>query len=144
LVYFYAILFKERVSILELQRQQPIVEAYHFDMRDPKKEAETNLNVGFAPLKPSSEDYPKENSILAARLQFQIVFKQFIISGAIMQVNHIVGKKVVDKKDLSKEETDKLVAPLFDILERLTYEVTEIITDKPGVQLNFNPPEKEQ
>ncbi|HIY58222.1 MAG TPA: DUF1149 family protein, partial [Candidatus Tetragenococcus pullicola] len=76
--------------------------------------------------------------------QFQIVFKQFIISGAIMQVNHIVGKKVVDKKDLSKEETDKLVAPLFDILERLTYEVTEIITDKPGVQLNFNPPEKEQ
>ncbi len=138
----YAIIFEERVSDLELKRQQPVVEAYHFDMRDPKKEVETSINVGFAPLKPSSEDYPKENSILAARLQFRIVFKQFIISGAIMQIDHIINKKVIEKEDLTKEESDQLVAPLFDILERLTYEVTEIITDKPGVQLNFNAPEK--
>lgn len=130
------------MSDLELKRQQPVVEAYHFDMRDPKKEVETSINVGFAPLKPSSEDYPKENSILAARLQFRIVFKQFIISGAIMQIDHIINKKVIEKEDLTKEESDQLVAPLFDILERLTYEVTEIITDKPGVQLNFNAPEK--
>jgi hypothetical protein len=31
-----------------------------------------------------------------------------------------------------------LVEPLFDIVKRLTYEVTEIVTDKPGLQLNFN------
>ena len=39
---------------------------------------------------------------------------------------------------MTKAETDRLVEPLFDIVKRLTYEVTEIVTDKPGLQLNFN------
>ena len=36
---------------MEIKRQQPIVEAYHFDMKPKDKEMETKLNVGFAPLK---------------------------------------------------------------------------------------------
>ena len=34
-------------------------------------------------------------------------------------------------------EVDELVRPLFSIVERLSYEVTEIALDRPGVQLNF-------
>ncbi|MGX7196124.1 DUF1149 family protein [Enterococcus olivae] len=129
---------------MEIKRQQPVVEKYHFDMRDPNSEAETKLNVGFAPLKVPNEEYPKENSVVGARLHFSVVFPKFIISGAIGQVNHIVNRQVKGPSDLNKEEADLLVEPLFDILKRLTYEVTEIITDKPGITLNFNQDKKEE
>ena len=32
--------------------------------------------------------------------------------------------------------------PLFSIVERLSYEVTEIALDRPGVQLNFQQSEE--
>lgn len=124
---------------MELKRQQPIVEAYHFDMRDPQNtEAKTKINVGFAPFPAPDENYPKENSILAARLQFEVVFPEFIISGAIGQINHFINRKVTKQEDLTQEEGNTLVAPLFDMLQRLTYEVTEIVTDQPGINLNFS------
>jgi len=125
------------VKNLEIKRQQPIVEAYHFDMRAPGQEDETKLNVGFAPLKAPDENYPKENCILGARLQFEVVFPEFIISGTIGQVNHIVNRQINGPDDMDKQESDELVGPLFDMLQRLTYEVTEIVTDKPGIKLNF-------
>ena len=80
----------------------------------------------------------KQNSIIGARLEFQLVFPEYVLSGRVGQVNHILNRQVRSGEDLSKAETDRLVEPLFDIIKRLTYEVTEIITDKPGLQLNFN------
>ena len=53
------------------------------------------------------------------------------------QINHIVNQNIQSQDDLTREEIDELMDPLFDILQRLTYEVTEIITDKPGVNLDF-------
>ena len=122
---------------MEIKRQQPVVENYHFDMRDPNVEPEKKFNVSIVPLKSVDENYPKENSIVGTRLEFAMVFPQFVISGAVNQVNHIINRQVTSTKDLSSEEADTLVEPLFDILKRLTYEVTEIITDKPGMKLNF-------
>lgn len=123
---------------LEIKRQQPLVEAYHFDQRK-KEEADlqTGINIGLTPLKAPDESYPKENSIIGTRLRFEIVFSQFIIRGAMGQINHIVNQNIQSQEDLTREEIDELMAPLFDILQRLTYEVTEIITDKPGVNLDF-------
>ncbi|MDU1741367.1 MAG: DUF1149 family protein, partial [Streptococcus lutetiensis] len=34
-------------------------------------------------------------------------------------------------------EVEYLAAPLLDIVQRLTYEVTEIALDRPGVKLEF-------
>ena len=123
---------------MELKRQQPIVEAYHFDMKPKDKEMETKLNVGFAPLKVKDEEYMEKNSIIGARLEFQLVFPDYVLSGRVGQVNHILNRKVNSGEDLTKAETDRLVEPLFDIVKRLTSEVTEVVTDKPGLQLNFN------
>ncbi len=123
---------------LQIKRQQPLVEAYHFDQRKKEeKELKTRINIGLAPLKAPNEDYPKENSIIGTRLRFEIVFNQFIIRGAMGQINHIVNQDIQSQEDLTKEEIDELMEPLFDILQRLTYEVTEIITDKPGINLDF-------
>ncbi len=66
------------------------------------------------------------------------MFPDYVLSGRVGQVNHILNRKVNSGEDLTKAETDRLVEPLFDIIKRLTYEVTEIVTDKPGLQLNFN------
>ena len=38
---------------------------------------------------------------------------------------------------MTQEEVDELVAPLFDIVSRMAYEITEIALDEPGVKLNF-------
>ncbi len=123
---------------MDIRRQNPVVETYHFDMRAPDQEAETKLNVGFLPLTAPNEEYPKENSILGARLQFEVVFPEFIVSGAIGQINHFINRTVKGPDDLSKAEADTLVEPLFEMLQRLTYEVTEIVTDRPGIKLDFN------
>ena len=94
---------------MEIKRQQPIVEAYHFDMKPKDKEMETKLNVGFAPLKVQDEEYMKQNSIIGARLEFQLVFPEYVLSGRVGQVNHILNRKVRSGEDLSKAETDRLV-----------------------------------
>jgi hypothetical protein len=125
------------VIFVELKRHKEIVEAFHYDKREPEVEAETELKVGFAPLTTSDPEYPKENSIIGVRLEFKIVFEEFIISGSVSQVNHFVNQKIDKQEDLTQEEVDELVSPLFDIVKRMTYEVTEIALDQPGVELNF-------
>jgi len=45
--------------------------------------------------------------------------------------------------DVTQEEVDELVAPLFDIVRRMSYEVTEIALDQPGVKLNFQSEKQE-
>lgn len=122
---------------MEIQRQKPVVEAYHYDTPDPEKENETQLQVGFSPLATNDPDYPKENSILGTRLQFRLIFPDYVLSGSVSQVNHIIDRQIANQEDLSQEEVQEIVAPLFDIVKRLTYEVTEIATDEPGLKLNF-------
>ncbi|MGM0124105.1 hypothetical protein IGI37_001479 [Enterococcus sp. AZ194] len=127
---------------MELKRHKEIVEAFHFDKRNPEVEVETELKVGFAPLTSSDSDYPKENSIIGVRLEFKIVFEEFILTGAVSQVNHFINQKIDNQEDLTQEEADELVAPLFDIVKRMTYEITEIALDQPGVELNFQSQQK--
>ena len=49
---------------MEIRRQKEVVEAFHYDMRLPNQEVETDLKVGFSPLKETIENYPKEHSFL--------------------------------------------------------------------------------
>lgn len=123
-------------DLVELQRNQEVVEHYHYDFRLPEDKSKTEIKVGFAPLK-GNEDYPKENSILGARINFKLVFANFIISGSVSQINHVINRKIEKQEDLTTEEINEIAAPLFKIIERLTYEVTEIALDKPGVKLDF-------
>lgn len=129
---------------MEIQRQKEVVEAFHYDKRDKTKEIETELKVGFAPLQASDENYPKENSIIGARLEFRLAFDEYVLSGRVSQVNHIVNQKIEKQEDISQAEVDQLVAPLFDIVKRMAYEITEIALDEPGVKLNFQSEEKSE
>lgn len=122
---------------MDIQRQKPVVEAYHFDKAQPEQEGETQIQVGLSPLATDDPDYPKTNSIIGARVQFRLMFPEYVISGSVSQINHLIDRKVNQQEDLTKGEVDELVAPLFEIIKRLTYEVTEIAMDEPGMTLNF-------
>ncbi|HGD9460742.1 TPA: DUF1149 family protein, partial [Streptococcus agalactiae] len=43
-----------------------------------------------------------------------------------------------EPSEFSQDEVENLAAPLLEIVKRLTYEVTEIALDRPGVTLEFN------
>ncbi|BDP53764.1 hypothetical protein EfmJHP35_16880 [Enterococcus faecium] len=128
---------------MEIRRQKEVVEAFHYDMRLPNQEVETDLKVGFSPLKETIENYPKEHSIVGAVLEFRLVFDTYVLSGSVSQINHILNRKIEGQNDVTQEEVDELVAPLFDIVRRMSYEVTEIALDQPGVKLNFQSEKQE-
>ena len=122
---------------MEIRRQKEVVDSFHYDMKTKDQEVETDLKVGFSPLKETIENYPKEHSIVGARLEFRLVFDTYVLSGSVSQINHVLNRKIEGQSDVTQEEVDQLVAPLFDIVKRLAYEVTEIALDQPGVKLNF-------
>lgn len=122
---------------MEIKRQQEVVEAFHYDLRKEDTEVETDLRVGFSPIEPNDENYPKENTVIVARLEFRLVFDTYVLSGVVSQINHIINRKIDKQEDIVQEEVDELVGPLFNIVQRMAYEITEIALDQPGVQLNF-------
>jgi hypothetical protein len=123
-------------EFMELQREPEKVEAYHYDTRVPDVEVETEINVGLTPLQ-KLENYPEGNTPLLARLQFRLVFPDYILSGSVSQVSHVLNRDIVEQTDVAPEEVEELVDPLFNIVQRMTYEITEIAMDEPGLQLNF-------
>lgn len=128
---------------MNITRQPEVVEAYHYDLLVGKtfeegKKPETQIKVNVNPLDVNDiEDFPKDGgSVLGLRIEFQIVFEEFMLSGSVRQVVAI-DRVVKEPSEFSQEELDELVKPLFSMIERLTYEVTEIALDQPGIQLNF-------
>lgn len=122
---------------MDIQRQQVQVESFHYDSKTPEEKGTTQMKVGFAPIEVEDPTYPKENTVLAAQLSFSFYFENFSIVGVITQVNHLINYQLASPEDLKKEEIDEIIRPLIKTLERLTFEVTEITTDRPGVQLNL-------
>ncbi|HRK76602.1 MAG TPA: DUF1149 family protein [Streptococcus parasuis] len=110
---------------MEIIREKEFVNQYHFDARNHEWEREngvpvTKLNVDFQLLKHSREE---NKTSMITILRFMIVLNQHVITGAMSQAVHL-HKRV-------------LAEPLLDILKRMTYDVTEIAFDAPGVNLEI-------
>lgn len=125
---------------MEIVREQEFVNQYHYDARNLEWEKEngtpkTNFEVTFQLL---NRDTQKVETSIVAVLQFIIVRDEFVISGVISQIVHIKNRIVNEPKEFSQVEAESLSAPLLDIVQRLTYEVTEIALDRPGIDLEFN------
>ena len=116
---------------MDLIREKVFVNRYHYDVRNHEWEKEngvpkTNVEVTF---QLHNKDEEANNTSVVAVLQFMIVRDEFVISGIVSQMDHIQNRIVNEPKDLA--------APLLDTLQRLTYEVTEIALDRPGINLEF-------
>ena len=124
---------------MNLKREQEFVSQYHFDARNFEWEnengvPETKVDVNFQLLQ---HDQENQVTSLIVILSFMIVFDKFVISGTISQVNHVEDRIVDQPSDFSQEEVETLARPSLDMLNRLTYEVTEIALDLPGINLEF-------
>lgn len=123
---------------MEIVRQKELVEAFHYDI-NTEESAETEIRVEVKPIDMSEQkDFPIEtSSVLGLRVVFKIVLEEFALTGAVSQLVTIHDRKIEKNEELNQEEVNELVKPLFSIIERLTYEVTEIALDRPGLELNF-------
>ncbi|KGM36825.1 MULTISPECIES: DUF1149 family protein [Streptococcus] len=124
---------------MNLQREQEFVSQYHFDARNFEWEKEngtpeTKVDVNFQLIERNEET---QTTSLIVILTFMIVFDNFVISGTISQANHIQGRLVQEPSEFDQNEVEELARPCLTMLNRLTYEVTEIALDLPGINLEF-------
>lgn len=124
---------------MEIIREKEFVNQFHYDARNLEWEKEngtpnSKAEVTFQLIKHDTET---NETVLVARLQYMIVKEEFVISGVLSQGNRIQNRIVQEPSELSQEEVQQLAAPLLDMLKRLTYEVTEIALDRPGINLEF-------
>lgn len=124
---------------MELIREKEFVNQYHYDARNLEWEEEngtpeTNFEVTFQLVKKDEEN---QETVIVSVLQFVIVRDEFVISGVISQMVHIKDRLVSNPSEFSQDEVESLAAPLLDMVKRLTFEVTEIALDEPGINLEF-------
>lgn len=125
---------------MELIRQQEFVQGFHYDALSEDNTEETAINVSLNPfeIKEDMNIDSEKNSILGLRIEFKIILDKVILSGDVAQFVQVVNQKIEKIEDLSSEEVNELVRPLFVLIERMALELTEIALDAPGVQLNFS------
>ena len=93
---------------MDLIREKVFVNRYHYDVRNHEWEKENGV--------------PKTN----VEVTFQLHNKD-------EETNNTSVVAVLQ----FMIEAETLAAPLLDTLQRLTYEVTEIALDRPGINLEF-------
>lgn len=124
---------------MELRQEQPFVNAYHYDARNLEWEKthgapKSNAEVKFQ-LMEKNED--TKTTTFMSVLHFIVVQDHFVVSGVLSQINYLDNRLVESPNEFTQPEVEKVSSPLLQLLKRLTYEVTEIALDQPGVQLEF-------
>lgn len=123
---------------MNIERYKPKVNSFHYDKKEDYEEYETAFKIHITPLRiayPADQD---NSSTLGIRLDFTMIFEEFVISGSLGQVTLFKDRRIESQEDLSQEELDELMKPLFFLVKRLTYEVSEIALDEPGVTIQFD------
>ncbi|EOH93250.1 DUF1149 family protein [Enterococcus pallens] len=122
---------------MDVHRRQPVVEAFHYD-RVQEEAKEQLLNLSVLPLETEHpESLERQTSTIGTRLDFSLTVNKFRVSGVITQIIHIKQKRVEAQEDLTEAELAELATPLLALVQRLTYEVSEISLNEPGTSLDF-------
>lgn len=125
---------------MEIIRQPEFVQGFHFDALPEAHGEETAINVSINPfeIKEEMKIDAENNSVLGLRIEFKIILDKVKLTGDVAQFVQVANQKIEKIEDLSSEEVNELVRPLFVLIERMAFEITEIALDAPGVQLNFS------
>jgi len=127
---------------MNLDREKEVVGFFHYDTRNPEFEKqygtpETNIRVQFQIIEDPLEKAGENDTTILCNVNSIIVLEDYVLSASVEQINYARDQKVEKREDLTDEEMRQLSAPLLDLLKRLTYEVTEVATDQPGLKLEF-------
>ena len=123
---------------MNIERYKPKVNAFHYDAKEEYEEYDNHFDIHITPLRIAYPAEQDNSSTLGIRLDFTMIFEEFVVSGSLGQVNLFKDRKIESQEDLTKEELDELLMPLFLLVKRLTYEVSEIALDEPGVEVHFD------
>ncbi|MFC4652202.1 DUF1149 family protein [Lactococcus nasutitermitis] len=130
---------------LTIEREQEFVNQFHYDARNYEWEKEngapeTNLNVQFQ-LVPADQladgKVSEEDTAIHTILTFLIPLDDIVISGFVSQLNYIRGQVIQEQTEIDQEDMSQIASPLFEILKRMVYELTEVALDQPGINLEF-------
>lgn len=123
---------------MDIFRRNPLVESFHYD-RVKEEPGEQVLNLSILPLETEQpEALDRQTSTIGLRLDFSLAVKKFQVSGTISQINHIKDKVVEEQEDLNEAELSELASPLLDLVQRLTFEVSELALNEPGTSLTID------
>ena len=122
---------------MKVIRGKETVNRYHFDLRNLKMEEEhgtpqTRYNVEFHLVEKNEAE--QSTSVILV-MHFMNVQEKFVVSGVLSQQVKLTDGIVDKPSDISDEDKRYLAQPLFELVNRLTYEVTEIAFDAPGIDL---------
>ncbi|MGT2711685.1 DUF1149 family protein [Streptococcus oriscaviae] len=124
---------------MDIIRDKEFVNQYHFDARNLEWEKEngtptTQMKVDFQLIEKNRDE---NRTSMVTILRFMIVLEYHVISGAMSQSVHLKNCYIEEPSEFSAEDKRILVEPLLEMLKRMTYDVTEIAFDAPGVNLEF-------
>ncbi|MDT2397146.1 DUF1149 family protein [Enterococcus avium] len=123
---------------MKIDRYKPKVNTFHYESKEDYEDYQNKFNIHITPLRISYPANQENSCTLGIRLDFTMVFEEFVVSGSLGQVSLFKNRKIESQEDLTKEELDQLLSPLFELVKRLTYEVSEIALDEPGVTIQFD------
>ncbi|WP_239257158.1 DUF1149 family protein [Listeria ilorinensis] len=124
---------------MEVKVNQIIVEKFNFETHlEAPKEVQPTIRVDINEVEPTEENKTilEDGKIYKIEVPFELILPRFKIDGKISRLVQIVGFSGT-ATEIDKKVVQELSAPLISYIRRLTYEVTEIAFDEPGVDLNF-------
>ncbi|EHC5091482.1 DUF1149 family protein [Listeria monocytogenes serotype 1/2a] len=125
---------------MDIVTNKIVVEKYNFEtIVEENEQFENKIELEVHEVEPvnGNVELMSKGKIFKITIPFLLVLENFRIDGRIsriIQLKDFFG----DFSDLEAVDVEGLSNPLIDYIKRLTYDVTEIAFDKPGVSLDFN------
>lgn len=125
---------------MDIVTNKIIVEKYNFEtILEENGQIENKIELEVHEVEPigGNDELMAKGKIFKITIPFALVLEKFRIDGRIsriVQVKDYFGQF----SDLAIPDVEGLSNPLIDYIKRLTYDVTEIAFDEPGISLDFN------
>ncbi|EAG7183592.1 DUF1149 family protein [Listeria monocytogenes] len=125
---------------MDIVTNKIVVEKYNFEtIVEENEQFENKIELEVHEVEPvnGNVELMSKGKIFKITIPFLLVLENFRIDGRIsriIQLKDFFG----DFSDLEVVDVEGLSNPLIDYIKRLTYDVTEIAFDEPGVSLDFN------
>lgn len=125
---------------MDIVTDKIVVEKYNFEtILEENGQTENKIELEVHEVEPigGNEELMAKGKIFKITIPFALTLEKFRIDGRIsriVQVKDYFGQF----SDLAIPVVEGLSNPLIDYIKRLTYDVTEIAFDEPGISLDFN------
>ncbi|PZG37170.1 DUF1149 domain-containing protein [Listeria ivanovii] len=125
---------------MDIVTNKIVVEKYNFEtILEENGQIENKIELEVHEVEPigGNEELMAKGKIFKITIPFVLAFEKFRVDGRIsriVQVKDYFGQF----SELAIPDVEGLSNPLIDYIKRLTYDVTEIAFDEPGISLDFN------